>query len=212
MGQDSNVYIYKHDRGSDEQDPIPVVTLEGHSGTITRVQWYPTRQFILTTSVDRTIRKWDAETGAEIDCIEVAHKGDITDCQWSPDCQMFITSSKDCTAKLWDFHNFKLMKTFTTENPINSAAISSAFPHVILGGGQEASQVTTTSERAGKFEAKLYNMVYDEEIGRVKGHFGPINTVAFSPDGKQYVSGGEDGFVRLHDFDDEYFEKSRESL
>jgi translation initiation factor 3 subunit I len=104
------------------------------------------------------------------------------------------------------------MKTYTTENPINSAAISSAFPHVILGGGQEASQVTTTSERAGKFEAKLYNMVYDEEIGRVKGHFGPINTVAFSPDGKQYVSGGEDGFVRLHDFDDEYFEKSRESL
>jgi translation initiation factor 3 subunit I len=210
MGRDSNVYIYKHDPESDEQDPEPILTLEGHSGTITRVQWYPTRQYIITTSADRTIRKWDAETGTEIDCIEAAHKGDITDCQWSPDSQMFITSSKDCTAKLWDFHNFKLMKTFTTENPINSATISTAFPHVLLGGGQEASQVTTTSDRAGKFEAKIYNMVYDDEIGRIKGHFGPINTVAFSPDGKQYVSGGEDGFVRLHNFDLEYFDKSQE--
>lgn len=26
--------------------------------------------------------------------------------------------------------------------------------------------------------------VFEEEIGTVKGHFGPINTVAFHPDGK----------------------------
>jgi translation initiation factor 3 subunit I len=50
-------------------------------------------------------------------------------------------------------------------------------------------------------------MVYEEEIGRVKGHFGPINTVCFSPDGSKYVSGGEDGFVRMHDFDPDYFER-----
>jgi WD40 repeat protein len=30
-------------------------------------------------------------------------------------------------------------------------------------------------------------MVFEEEIGRVKGHFGPINSVAFHPDGKRFV-------------------------
>lgn len=204
MGQQSNVYIYRHDMDTEHQDPKALLALEGHIGTVTRVLWYPTRQYILTASEDRTIRKWDVETGDEIGSIESAHKGDITDCQFDATSQFFVTSSKDCTAKLWDFHNFELLKTFTCEHPINSAAISPLFPHVLLGGGQEASQVTTTSERSGKFEAKVFHTVYEDELGRVKGHFGPINTVAFSPDGACYASGGEDGFVRLHTFDSDY--------
>lgn len=48
--------------------------------------------------------------------------------------------------------------------------------------------------------------IFQEEIGQVKGHFGPINTLAFHPSGKQYASGGEDGYVRIHNFDPSYFE------
>ena len=86
---------------------------------------------------------------------------------------------------------------------------------VVLGGGQDASSVTTTDHRAGKFEAKFYHKVneflsmyqmqklkyfsyclifvflykiLEEEIGGVKGHFGPINALAFNPDGKRYGS------------------------
>ena len=55
---------------------------------------------------------------------------------------------------------------------------------VVLGGGQEAMDVTTTSTRIGKFDARMYNLIFGEEFGRIKGHFGPINTVAFQPDGK----------------------------
>lgn len=32
-------------------------------------------------------------------------------------------------------------------------------PQVVIGGGQEASQVTMTSTRAGKFEAKFFHKV-----------------------------------------------------
>ena len=56
---------------------------------------------------------------------------------------------------------------------------------MVLGGGQEAMDVTTTSTRIGKFDARFFHTVFEEEIGRVKGHFGPINSTAFHPDGKR---------------------------
>jgi hypothetical protein len=36
--------------------------------------------------------------------------------------------------------------------------------------------VTTTSLRQGKFEARFWHRIFEEEVGRVKGHFGPLNT------------------------------------
>ncbi|CAD6240428.1 unnamed protein product [Miscanthus lutarioriparius] len=56
---------------------------------------------------------------------------------------------------------------------------------VVLGGGQDAMNVTMTDRRAGKFEAKFYHKILQEEIGGVKGHFGPLNALAFNPDGRR---------------------------
>jgi translation initiation factor 3 subunit I len=47
-------------------------------------------------------------------------------------------------------------------------------------------------------------MVYGEEFGRVRGHFGPINDLDIHPFGMSYASGSEDGFIRLHHFDANY--------
>ena len=104
---------------------------------------------------------------------------------------MFITASGDFTAKLIDTKTFKVLKVFETERPVNSAAISPLLEHVMLGGGQDANAVTTTSSKTGKFEVRFFRMIYQEEFGRVKGHFGPIHTVVFSPDGHSFVSGAE---------------------
>lgn len=210
MGQASNVYIYRHDKNSEGQSEEPVAVLEGHDGTIVRILWYATGEYMVTAAADGTIRKWDMQTMTEIDSVD-AHTDDITDCQFGPDQTLLVTSSRDQTAKLWSYHDLSHLKTFQTDHLVNSAAISPIFSHVLLGGGQDASKVTTTTDRQGKFEGKIFHMVYEEELGRVKGHFGPINTIAFSPDGRQYVSGGEDGFVRLHDFDDDYFTKGEDS-
>ena len=119
---------------------------------------------------------------------------------------MFISSSKDTTARLWDSELLECLKVYKTERPVNSADISPLYDHVVLGGGQDAMDVTTTSTRIGKFDARFFHLVFEEEFGRIKGHFGPINSVMFHPDGKGYASGGEDGYVRVHEFDDSYFE------
>ncbi len=79
----------------------------------------------------------------------------------------------------------KELKLYKTEKPVNSAAISPNKDHVLLGGGQEAVDAAVYS-KSGKFEARFFHMVFEEEFGRVRDHFGPINSVAFHPDGKRF--------------------------
>jgi translation initiation factor 3 subunit I len=66
--------------------------------------------------------------------------------------------------------------------------------------------IATTPTSKGKFEARFYHLIFEEEFARVKGHFGPINSLAFNPKGTQYTSGAEDGFLRVHNFDSSYFD------
>ena len=80
-----------------------------------------------------------------------------------------------------------------------------AHGQVVVGGGQSADKVTTTAGRAGKFQAVFFHKIYETEVGSVRGHFGPINSLMFNPDGRSFTSGGEDGYVRIHHFDPEYF-------
>lgn len=127
-----------------------------------------------------------------------------------------ITSSKDQTAKLWamDLEDPELIKQYKTDRPLNDCCISPLYSsesqpkyHVLIGGGQDAKDVTTTAATSGKFETMMWHMVYEEEIGTVKGHFGPLNCLAWFRDGRGFVSGGEDGYVRVHHFDNDYFTK-----
>lgn len=39
--------------------------------------------------------------------------------------------------------------------------------------------------RVGKFDVRFFYMVFEEEIGRVKGYFGFINSIVFYLDGKR---------------------------
>jgi translation initiation factor 3 subunit I len=102
--------------------------------------------------------------------------------------------------------DLSVLKTYVADTPLNTAAITPKKDFVILGGGQAAMDVTTTSARQGKFEARFYHKIFEDEIGRVKGHFGPLNTIAVHPQGLGYASGGEDGYVRMHTFDKAYFD------
>ncbi|EPB75685.1 WD domain, G-beta repeat protein [Ancylostoma ceylanicum] len=134
------------------------------------------------------------------------HRYAITDLQLSPDGAFVISSSKDKTAALLDVYTLDHLKQYRSERPVNSACISPIRDHICLGGGEDAMQVTQTAVSAGHFEAKLYHMVFEEEFARFKGHFGPINTMAWHPSGNIIATGGEDGYVRVQEFDDDYLD------
>lgn len=188
---------------SDER--VLTITCEDAKATVAGFSYMT--KYIIAGHEDGTVSQYDAKTGEQLDNRQV-HELDmlITDLQWAPDRTYFITSSKDKTAKLVNAADLEVMKTYVADTPLNSASITPKKDFVVLGGGQAAMDVTTTSSRQGKFEARFYHKIFEEEIGRVRGHFGPLNTVAVDPQGKGYASGGEDGYVRVHQFDKGYFD------
>lgn len=207
MGLTSAIHVKHIAADLDDQVADSVLVLKGPQGRINRAVWGPLNKTIISAGEDAVVRIWDTETGKLLkeNDKEVGHKKTVTSLAKSTDGSHFLTGSLDKSAKLWDSRTLTLIKTYVTERPVNAVAMSPLLNHVVLGGGQDASAVTTTDHRAGKFEAKFYDKILQEEIGGVKGHFGPINALAFNPDGKSFSSGGEDGYVRLHHFDSEYF-------
>ncbi|KAE8134183.1 eukaryotic translation initiation factor 3 subunit I [Aspergillus pseudotamarii] len=169
--------------------------------------WSYLGKYIIAGHEDGSVSQYDSKTGEQLENVQ-AHEFDnlISDIQFSADRTYFITASKDKSAKLISSRNLAILKTYVADTPLNSAAITPKKEYVILGGGQAAMDVTTTSARQGKFEARFYHKVFEDEIGRVRGHFGPLNTVAVHPSGTAYASGGEDGYVRVHHFDKPYFD------
>ena len=187
----------------DQSDEV-IRSITGPRGRITRVHWTDLNRHLLSASEDGYVRRWDVETGKMLAEAHL-HEKTIQDMQISVDGTHFITASTDRSAKLVDTASLEVMKTYESQVPVNSAAISPLFDHVLIGGGQDAASVTTTSGRAGHFEARFFHKIFEEEFGNVRGHFGPINAVAFSPDGTSFASGGEEGYVRLHHLDADYF-------
>lgn len=207
MGFPCEILIYDTRDGNQivAEDPMKRVTLPMGDPKITSAIWGGLEDFLLTGHDNGEITQYEFKSGEKLQS-EKPHNKQINDIQPSKDGNLFITSSKDFTAKLFDMQTMEELKTYRTERPVNSASISPVKDHVVLGGGQEAMSVTTTSTKIGKFDARFFHLVFEEEFGSVKGHFGPINSLSFHPDGKSYSSGGEDGYVRVHYFDPTYLD------
>lgn len=176
-----------------------------------QVRWGPLDQTLISIHDEGTFCVWDATDGSQIKLLD-AHVGPIRSLQFNEDRTLMITASRDKSVRVWDTKDYKMIKILQSETSFNDAAISPLYEdeknpkyHIIAGGGVEAREVTQTTESG--FESVLFNFVLEEEIGKMKGHFGPMNTVAIHPHGTCYVTGGEEGLIRLTYFDPDYFTK-----
>lgn len=162
-----------------EQNPEKVLTIVCDESKATVAGWSYISKYIIAGHEDGSVSQYDGKNGDLIYNIPVHELGmQVTDLQWSPDRTYLITASKDKTARLISARDLEVMKTYAADTPLNSATITPKKDFVILGGGQAAMDVTTTAARQGKFEARFYHKIFEDEVGRVRGHFGPLVSLA----------------------------------
>jgi len=82
--------------------PAPPLNWIGHTGSITCICYSPHGSHIVTGSRDKTIRIWDAETGAVVGAALKGHTWSVQSVAYSPDGRYITSGSSDKTIRIWD--------------------------------------------------------------------------------------------------------------
>jgi WD40 repeat protein len=85
----------------DEAGGRAAFTLVGHTHDVTCIAFSPDGRRIATTSLDRTVKLWDAETGFEVLTLR-GHNASVKCVAFSPDGHRLVSGSIDGTARVWD--------------------------------------------------------------------------------------------------------------
>eukprot|EP00210_Caulerpa_lentillifera_P007290 g6969.t1 len=145
-GQDTNIYIWKvlENRGVEESDnrvdlPVfdsePMKVFKGHSSDILDISWAPGSEFVLSASMDKSVRLWHVD---HEHCLrEFPHVNYVTSIRFHPiDSSRFISGSGDGVLRLWNITEYKVVASASvkSEEDIFTALCFSKDGQTIVAG------------------------------------------------------------------------------
>jgi WD40 repeat protein len=156
-----------------------------HEGTVYGSAYSRDGRLIVTASIDKTARVWDAMTG-KLQATLTGHTGPVNDAAFSPDGRLVVTASDDGTARIWEALSGHLLATLSVPGvEVRKAVFSPDGKHVVTVGSDQSARVWNAE--SGGLQATL------------SGHTGVIFNAVFSPDGKRIVTASDDHTARLWD-------------
>ncbi|KAF7970638.1 hypothetical protein HWV62_23364 [Athelia sp. TMB] len=174
--------------GMDATWPVLQQVFEGHTDCATAVAFSPDGRRVVSGSWDKSLRVWDAETGALIAAPFEGHTQYVTSVAFSPGGQWIASGSGDKSVCVWNAETGALIAgPFTGHtDSVNSVAFSPDGQRIASGSNDKSIRIWNS--QTGALIA-----------GPFKGHASEVNAVAFSPDGRRIASGSEDKSVRVCD-------------
>ncbi|CRG87244.1 Serine-threonine kinase receptor-associated protein [Talaromyces islandicus] len=160
-----------------------------HGGTIKSIVWNQNYNILTTASEDRKIRWWDLRSRHPV--VEHNVEGTIGSCELNllatrPNDSGILSVAAGKSIYLFDgAAPGRLLKKVDFRYEVASVAVNNETGRFVTGGAGEDTW------------ARVYDLHTDEELEVQKGHHGPIWSVSYSPDGKLYGTGSEDGTIKL---------------
>lgn len=201
-----------HDRDENWRE---CAVLQGHSLSITRIQWSLDSRFVLTCSRDRSWRMFEKVTQAGTAQVrfvpftgERSHARIIWDCAWSTDVSrpyVFATASRDKTIKIFELQlkqarekPFDLLQTIKFNEAVTSVTFGA---DLVIAVGNEDGQVEILQRKFDSNQQPLNEWSTTLKLADIAAE--QINQLAFRPpmlddqDDAILASASEDGCVRL---------------
>ncbi len=155
----------------------------GHIDAITSSAIDPSGQYILSSSMDRTLRLWDLNSfdRKKVHSLRNAY---VLSVSFSPDGRYAICGGSDNLLRLIDIKNSKLVRTLPGHHgEVNSVMFSPRGQRVLSASSDGT--------------VKLWDIDVGKAIRTLSGHKDGVNASAFSPDGRYIISGGDNGEIIL---------------
>ena len=145
-------------------------------------KYSPDGRSIASAGVDGRIRLWNAETGQLLATI-TGHADMVMDLAFSPDGQTIASSSERQDGDALGRRHRSAAGARSKGTPLGSTAWRS----VPTAAG--------SSPRGHDQTVRLWDAASGAELLTLKGHSGPVRSVAFSGDGRQIASASDDGTI-----------------
>ena len=197
----SVVILAAGERGKSED----VDFLVGHTDIVTKAEFSPDGNSLVTISYDKTGRVWDPDTGREVARLR-GHDSELFILEYSRDGSRILTLSWDGVVKIWDGRTYEELRSIEPDGNLRfSQAVSDPRTELILFALATAARLMSPD---GKFliapgEGAISNNVWDLDSGRelyaLEGHKTPMYSSAISVESSKIVTSSADGFTKVWD-------------
>jgi WD40 repeat protein/serine/threonine protein kinase len=202
----------------------PICVCKGHKGDVNWVDFSVDQRLLATASEDHDVKIWDAATGKELFTLP-GHRSEVVAVRFSPVGNVIVSGDHQGMLNLWDLTTRKLIKSVPAHAKRIESLAWGMNGYMLASVGNDntirlwempgmvsRSERETTESQCASF-SPVANLIACGGGGTIhiddvhsggcyatfSDHFDHIESIAFSPDGRQLASCDGHGLLRLWD-------------